>query len=271
MRVRRVDGPRTRWRCAGTLGALLLGVAAHAEVIGLPAMRDNTLYEDPTGSRSNGAGTAMFAGRNSQSSDSIRRAVLAFDIAGAIPAGSRIDRVTLTLSNAAANSDPADVRLHRLLSDWGEGASAAGDGGGGGGAPAAPGDATWVHTFYDDAFWSTPGGDFDSLFSTAESVSGAGTYTWPSTPRLVADVQAMLDSPASNFGWILIGDEAAPSTAKRFATREAVDPASRPLLTVDYTPVPEPSTAACFLAAVLWTLRRFRAGQAKRDGDGYGS
>ena len=45
---------------------------------------------------------------------------------------------------------------------------------------------------------------------------------------MVADVQGWLDNPASNFGWLMLGDETAIVTAKRFDTRESASP---PVLT----------------------------------------
>jgi hypothetical protein len=237
------------------LVTLLMLAPASGDAIAIGTSRDNTLYEDETGSRSNGAGPAMFAGRNSQSTDSIRRAVLAFDVASAIPAGSTVESVTLTLSNSAANVDDEMIRLHRLLADWGEGSSTA-SGGGGSGGPAAPGDATWLHSFYDTEFWATAGGDFASSVSGSAVVGGPGTYTWASTPQLVADVQRFLDDPASSFGWVLLGNETAPSTAKRFATREEADPALRPVLTVSYTPVPEPGMLTLLLVWVSSAVTR---------------
>ena len=53
---------------------------------------------------------------------------------------------------------------------------------------------------------------------------------------MVADVQAWLDNPASNFGWLVLGDETAIATAKRFDTRESASP---PMLTIEFIPGPE--------------------------------
>ena len=47
------------------------------------------------------------------------------------------------------------------------------------------------------------------------------------------DVQSWLDDPASNFGWLVLGDESEISTAKRFDTRESASP---PVLTIIYRP-----------------------------------
>ncbi len=228
-----------------------------ADQITVFASKDNTLYEDAGGSRSNGAGPSMFVGRNSESTDSIRRAVLAFDVFNAIPSGSIIESATVTLSNSAANVEDATLGFHRLLVDWGEGPSVAG-GGGGSGGPAAPGDATWLHTFYDTDSWATPGGDFDSSVSATAIVGGPGTYTWASTPQLVADVQLFLDNPTSDFGWILLGNEMEAGTAKKFSTREGSDPMLRPALTVFYTSVPEPASCVMLVTAALCVVGKRR-------------
>jgi hypothetical protein len=230
--------------------------AALADVVVLGAIKDNTLFESASGSLSNGAGSAMFAGRNAAATDSIRRAVLAFDIAAAVPAGATINDVTLTLHNSASNVTNDSVALHSLLADWGEGNSVA-PGNGGGGAPTALGDATWVHRFFPGSFWAASGGDYVASPSATQIVGAPGFYSW-SSMELAADVQGWLDAPATNFGWIVIGNEAAPSSAKRFGTREATDPSQRPALTIDFKPIPEPSSLAILMPATAILMRRSR-------------
>ena len=232
--------------------AIFLNLAS-ADLVAIEPAGDNTLYENDAGARSNGAGSAMFVGRNSQTTGSIRRAVIRFDIAAAIPAGSVIDSVSLRLSNSAANVNDDELRLHRLLQDWGEGASIAG-GGQGGGGPSTPGDATWLHTFYDASTWTMPGGDFDAALTTSAIVGGPGDADWNSTPLFVADVQSFLDQPLTNFGWIMVGDESVPSTAKRFSTVEETDAALRPLLTIVYNTVPEPGSLALWVLGIAGVL-----------------
>jgi hypothetical protein len=41
---------------------------------------------------------------------------------------------------------------------------------------------------------------------------------------MVADVQSWLNSPGSNFGWLVLGDESVAGSAKRFDTRESASP-----------------------------------------------
>jgi hypothetical protein len=211
--------------------ATVLVATASAETMMVPCAADNTLIESATGAISNGSGPAVFVGRNSQAQGSRRRGLLRFDVAAALPAGVIVTRAELTLTLTPSNPQPAWIGLHRVLAAWGEGASTAA---GGSGAPAAPGDATLLHTFYDVSFWAQAGGDYHAAASAALEVGDAGAWEWGSTPAAVADVQAWIDFPDSNHGWLLLGAEDAPTTAKRFASREAEDAATRPQLLVEY-------------------------------------
>jgi hypothetical protein len=217
---------------AATMASALLGSARAEEALLRPAA-DNTLIESGRGEWSNGSGPHLFAGRISSAFEPRRRALVRFDIEAVVPAGSTITRVSLEMSLSATNAGAVPVRLHRVLSSWGEGASAAS---GGGGAPAAPGDATWIHTYYDERFWAAPGGDFNPEASAGAMVDQPGPYAWESTPALVADAQGWLDAPEQNFGWMLIGEESFPTTVKRFDSREHEEEARRPLLRVEYLP-----------------------------------
>jgi hypothetical protein len=206
---------------------------AHAELAWIAPAKDSTLIEDPDGALANGSGPAFFAGRNNARAGSIRRALLAFDVASVLPPGSTVTGVTLSLSMSSTSGGPVSVRLHRVLADWGEGASYSS---GGGGASSEPGDSTWIHRYHDQVFWSAPGGDFDPGPRATTPVDQVGFYVWGSTPEMVADVQSWLDGPEANFGWMLIGDEDFPQTVKRFDSRESPDASTRPLLEVQYLP-----------------------------------
>jgi len=215
--------------------AMLFGLMrqVRAETITLAPIKDNTLYENANGSLSNGAGEYLFVGRTR--AGLIRRGIIAFDIAGNIPAGSTINSVSLTLNMSKTTNGSQIVGLHNLLSDWGEGTSNAPAQEGGGTQSTLDG-STWIHTFYDSVFWTAQGGDFSSTASATVSVGGVGTYTWGSETQMIEDVQAWLDTPSSNFGWLILGNESSPNTTKRFDTKENGNPANRPTLIVDYTP-----------------------------------
>src|SRR6266542_2711210 len=222
------------------LASSLAVAPALAGVVTLTPSQDNTMYGE-NGEWSNGAGEFLFSGRTAFSSS--RRVLLAFDVAANVPAGSAINSATLTLhvsqSPGPAQPSPVPERfvLHRLTSAWGEGTSNAGSPGGLG-TPATVNDATWTYRFWNAGTWATPGGDFNAAGSASVvvAVTNDGFFTWGSTATMVADVQDWLDKPATNFGWELIGNEAADKTARRFDSRENRNAAHRPVLTIDFTP-----------------------------------
>ncbi len=201
---------------------------ARAEQLTLQAVQDNTLFEDSTGSLSNGAGPALFVGKNSL--ENARRALLRFDVD--LPAGATVTSATLRLHvSNAPNTIPQTVSVHRLLGAWGEGASHTS---GGRGAEAQAGDATWLHRFHPDSLWAAPGGDFAPSPSARVSLGDVGAYTFAGA-GMVADVQRWVNAPQSNFGWLLQGNESEPSTARRIDSREVEVETDRPTLIIEFT------------------------------------
>jgi len=131
-----------------------------------------------------------------------------------------------------ANNINRVITLHRLLRDWGEGASVST---GGRGVAAEPGDATWLHTFYPDTYWHREGGHYIGRVSASLAVGDVvGYYTWGGSKQMVFDITRWQKHPAMNYGWILIGDESFPQTVMPFASREHPDPDLVPLLEVIY-------------------------------------
>jgi hypothetical protein len=224
-----------------------------AETVFIDATRDNTLYESDEGSLSNGAGQHFFVGLTAGAQK--RRGLIAFDDLSAIPDGAKIKSVKLHLRMSRTETAPANISLWRVLSDWGEGDSDAA-GNEGMGAPAQTGDATWVHRFFDTQIWKGTGGDFPQLASASLSVGNPGFYTFGSSSGMVIDVTDWKENPDINFGWILTGNEDAPS-AKRFESREHSDSAYWPVLEVEYS-----ATGSPFDYSGLWF-------DPSLDGEGY--
>lgn len=217
---------------------------ALAEVVELTPVADNTLFEDPQGDFSSGAGEYLFFGKVGPDGDELlRRALVRFDVS-AIPANAIINSVTMHVTinkvpSSGALSDSAT--LHRVTEPWGEAGSAHPFGAGGQGAPSEMGDATWIHGFYDTTPWSTPGGAFEPeiLSSAPFSTLGVEEITFASTDALMAEIKSWLVNPSSNYGWIILGDEGTSKNARRIASRECVDEPScfedPPTLVIDYT------------------------------------
>lgn len=230
-----------------SLPILIACASAAGVTIELEPIRDNTIFSDFP-NHSNGVGDDLFAGFVANGSG-VRRALMAFDISG-IPNGADITSVSLTLNvNKFANQafNQEDIfTLHRITSDWGEGASNASSNANGQGIAAFTGDATWLNAFHDASnptAWTTAGGDFVLQASATQTLVNDGVFTW-SDPMLTADVQSWLDGVTENYGWLLMGDESSTASAKRFDSLQSINAANRPLLVIDFTPIPEPSTWA---------------------------
>jgi hypothetical protein len=204
-----------------------------AQTFTLLPTADNTLYEDGSGSLSNGVGSTLYCGRTGPSGGNLaRRALLRFDVASVAPPGTVCVFAELALEASQTNGPSFVASLHRVGAAWGEGASDAGVPGGFG-AAAAPGDATWLHTNFPGSLWTTPGGDFIAAASSTAVVAGPGAVTFGSSAALRADVDAMAANPATNFGWIVVSPELTQQAA-RFESRES--PGFEPFLTVVFAP-----------------------------------
>ncbi|MGE5715170.1 MAG: DNRLRE domain-containing protein [Acidobacteriota bacterium] len=200
---------------------------------------DVTIFEE-NADAADAKSPSIFAGRNNR--DSIRRALLRFDVASAVPAGIVVSSAQLKLSLTRANSGFVFVSLYRVSAPWNEGTSNSGTPGGSG-AAATSGDATWTARIYPGTPWLSPGGDTAPAASATTLVgSSLADYVFATTFQMVADVQGWLDQPATNFGWQLRADETqiAP-TAKRFGSRESTPQAQQPQLFVTYDDASAPA------------------------------
>jgi len=132
-----------------------VSISASAGEVTIGANRDNTLYSG-SGSESNGAGEFFFAGSNGFGQ--VRRALLRFDVALALPPGATVTQAEVILSMSKTNAG-------------------------------------------------------------------------------LRDVQSWLDSPSTNFGWLVknVNEDDVP-TAKRFDSRQNAVPSERPILRIFFDP-----------------------------------
>jgi hypothetical protein len=191
-------------------------------ILSLVAEKDATLYESASGTVANGGGSKMFVGRvGANGNFEIRRTVIKWNIAGSIPAGSRIIAVNLDMNVDLSSAFlPQAATAHRVLQNWSEGNATPG-GNGGAGTGATNGSVTWLHTNYPSQFWTNTGGDFASSPSFTFDLPGFGPLLTPPLPGLVADVQDMLDNPSNNHGWLFKTPEVLTSNARAIASSEA--------------------------------------------------
>jgi len=218
-------------RAASLLAGVVLaltGMPGFAAIATIDAanIQDNTVAEDFP-DNSSGACDSIFAGNSD--GGFARRALMRFDVAAQIPPGSVINSVTLSMDvTRGSNHVDSTFTLHPLNAAWVEGPEGCGVRGGGQGAPSTGG-----------VTWNTQPGFGAASGSTLVNNTSP---VWNSTAAMVSDVQGWLDSPGTNNGWVLIGDENNQTTTRRFDSSEGGSP---PTLTVDFTPTGD--TEACCL------------------------
>jgi glucose/arabinose dehydrogenase len=251
-------------------GGIYKLVQAQVSTATMSPAHDNSIYSDFP-NNSNGLGD-LYSGENANAAP--RRALLSFDLTTGLPVGAQVTSASLTLNlkNAATNTGHpnASMSLYPLTTSWGEASSSAGSSGGSG-VPATTGDATWNARFYDASNptnWTTAGGVFSAAASATTLVGTTlGAYSWTSR-QMGSDVQTWFATPANNYGWMLVGDESASSTARVFNSREA-STSVQPKLVISYNPVaPALSQRDTWLRQYYPTPGTYVDDNADPDGDG---
>lgn len=217
-------------RLLAVLSVLAAATTARSAVVSIPASQDAVIYQEASGALANGAGTYLHAGMSGPSGlNRILRSLVRFDVAGNVPAGAVITSATLRV--VATKPGATTLSLYRVTDSWSEGPTDASSGGGGeaGGAASAAGDVTWIHRAYNTQAWASAGGDFDA--TARASASAAASPVEFASAALMADVQAMLDTPAGNFGWMIRNDNEA-SKSIQMASRS--NTGQEPVLEVGY-------------------------------------
>lgn len=158
----------------------------------------------------------------------VQRCLFRFSLAD-LPADATITGVHLQLIATTGPREASNFDLNRVLRDWTELG------------------ATW-NVRLPATPWGAPGGQAGTDFAAGASVTAqlqpvivSPTTNDFSSPGMVADVQAWLDDPATNFGWILLATGGAAGSGRQLASRE--NASLSPVLTIDYT-ASEPSPPA---------------------------
>jgi hypothetical protein len=207
----------------------------YGEVITVRPSADTSLFEYSPTFNLGGMATIPAGAIGDTGGGAASRALYRFDVPGTnIPPGVTITNVKLTVRVTQTPDVPVNsvFELRRMLKPWIEGTKA----GGSNGSTASQGEPTWNSQAHPATPWSAPGGaapdDFSATVSASVPIAGLGAYTFQSTPAIVADVQAWVDNPTNNFGWILLSqNEGTPKTARRFGTRTS----SSPVLEISYS------------------------------------
>ncbi len=206
------------------LGGLLMVPSVRADSVTLTPVADTYISEHFTGP--NGASADLVMGTQGDAANGARNRGLVKFALTSIPTNAFIDSVSLrvTVNKIAAGGEGSLFHLHTVKVPWTESAS------------------TWFVRSAGQN-WATPGGaagtDYAEDSSGSTFVGGTGATTFETTTGLVANVTAWLNSPASNYGWLIkTEDESVEKTAGRFGARE--NPNTSPQLTVQYTVPPSP-------------------------------
>lgn len=229
---------------------LLAPGTASAITLMFNSTADTTLNERFADNNVGGQTTLQVGFTGNSGGNSERRGLLQFDLS-AIPATAVITSASLELSVPNGNTGGTPTfSLHRLNTAWNEGVQI-----GNNGRAALAGEATWNTSGV--APWASPGAgsgtDFVAAASASAVIGGVGSYTWDSAGT-AADVQAWVNGSTTNNGWILLQSSTGVGTARRFSANGA------PVLTVEFTNVPEPSLSTLLgISAITLLFRRRRA------------
>lgn len=206
-----------------------------ADVIMLGPIADTTLNEQNTNGNMGGYD---FVAAGVDGTGNRRRGLLQFDLAGQIPDGATVNsaELILTVDGTGQTGNPSMFDLFRMLVQWEEGNK--GSGLVGNGQPATEGESTWNNRQHPATAWAAPGGaagvDYAATASSSVLVGGGGPVSWTG---LATDIEAWLNDPTGNFGWMLLSqsesDPAASRTARRFFSRTAMT--GIPVLVIDFS------------------------------------
>lgn len=252
-------------RFAGWMVAvcLLFGSgAASGAFISYSASADTQLVPGIYVNSNRGQQDTMYVGEAGVGAGTSLRPLIRFSLAG-IPTGSTVTSATLQLGVITSQTAPANTIMsadfYKLLVGWVEG------------------DGTAVSPFTNNGTfgptwnkpdksaaptWATAGADSPGVdrASAASFTLGAADATVVIGGRLLtksvtADVQAWVNAPATNFGWVAVGTDPTDANYNGYSTDEHANTGFRPLLSVTYV-VPEPTSLGLLVLGGLAVLSR---------------
>lgn len=199
----------------------LLGTVAILALCGPPPLHaqsgvatvaaEASIFEDQP---DDNAGSYSLYCIGNQDTDETRRAFVKFTLP-AIPDGATITRVVYEFEQdrvrgQGAGPLTADMEMRRALENWEEGSGVQGGGPCGGGSIVAG--VTWNSAPNVSASLSAT----EFLPATNNTQITIDTDVGDDDDGLIADIQAWVDSPATNFGWeYRVADEGAADNARR--------------------------------------------------------
>jgi hypothetical protein len=231
---------------AGAALVLAGAGAAHANLITLSrsngdAVADNRIRKFDSGTvDGSGAtatayvGTVVYTSNGSQRYY-FSRLLIHFDLSD-IPVNATINSATLKLQEVPyTSSGTPSTNLYRLTSTFAESG------------------ATWKSRD-GTTNWTAWATDKDQDRASVATDNDLTTFD------VSDDVQSFVNGTAANDGWDLVGDESQTTHSRYFNLYTSETSGHEPTLTIDYSPVPEPASAALVLACGGAMLLRRRRG-----------
>ena len=227
------------------LSAAVASVQVASAAILVVGVADNSTLRSGAGQADINQSTSqiLFVGDTTTSGDYLRSA-LAFDLSAPALSGATINSATLTFyvrsSDSSSQNTSITLNLHELSSSF----TNAG--------------VTWNSRDGTNS-WLTPGGDFGGILATASGNprAAAGTAVSFTSATFASAVE---DAIGSTF-YLLAKSSVEENTNRnlfQFTSTRDSNTSRHPVLTIDYTPVPEPSTAIFGGLGFLALLRRRR-------------
>ena len=169
--------------------------------------------------------------------------LIRFDGLG-IPTGSTINSATLNIVNADtwAGQGPVTVKTVAVLKDWYWGTHAYNQ-------PVSDGEVTWNSVAHNVELWEVPGAN--GATDVAPIVDPGGVFT-SGMASINLDVAASLQQQVNGgniYGWALKGMDNPGQLA--IWDVYAYDSMSSSILTIDYTPIPEPGSLVALCGGLV--------------------
>lgn len=224
----------------------MLGSGLYADTITLQTGLDgyagtkDTYLRSDTPTTNNGTSIAIIV-RDDSANTYISNSLIAFDLAGQLPAGAEVVSATLKLDYyRESGAKDYTYNLHRLLKGW------------------AQNTATW-NKLNSGTNWGSPGatGATDRDATPTVTLSGLGTPPTLVSFDVTADVENFVEGTKANYGWLLTGGG---TVNANFLTSDYTEAGTgsttrRPILEIEY--IPEPTTMLLLLSGgVLGLIRR---------------
>jgi len=241
---RRVFSLAAGWLCSASL---LVGVSSAQTTVVLNqsgTQVTDTTIRNGTYANTNCDGATILTRNSASDPNWERRAILKFDTANTIPAGSKISSATLTLtlkSGLGTAGQTRNVNAYRISSPFQEA------------------QATWM-TRESTSRWATPGGDIAEQFASAAVSNVAGSKVTFDVTNLVQQTSdGKFDTRYTRVALIDVGSDTKESYREYYSSKD-VDPARRPTLTVvlagaSTTPPPPPPPSST-LKILQWNIEQ---------------